>query len=64
MRPTTDTRTTPRRTKRCVRELIAAQRAVVVQLRNEGSISSDVMHRVERELDLEETRLQAFDDRS
>ena len=47
-----------------LRELIAAQRAVVVQLRNEGSISSDVMHRVERELDLEETRLQAFDDRS
>ncbi len=45
--------------ERLVRELIAAQRSVVVKLRNEGSISSDVMHRVGRELDLEETRLQS-----
>ncbi len=44
---------------RLVGEVITAQRSVVVHLRNEGRISSDVMHRLERELDLEETRLQA-----
>ena len=44
---------------RLVRELIATQRAVIVRLRNEGRISSDVMHRLERELDLEETRLES-----
>jgi Na+/H+ antiporter len=43
---------------RLVRELIDVQRDVVVQLRNDGRISSDVMHRLERELDLEETRLE------
>jgi Sodium/hydrogen exchanger family len=45
--------------ERLVRELIVAQRSVIVQFRDEGRISSDVMHRLERELDLEETRLQA-----
>ncbi|HEX6714803.1 MAG TPA: cation:proton antiporter, partial [Thermoleophilaceae bacterium] len=35
-----------------------AQREAVVQLRNSGDISSDVMHRIERELDLEESRLE------
>jgi monovalent cation/hydrogen antiporter len=44
--------------QRLVRELIVAQRAAVVGLRNEGGISNDVMHRIERELDLEETRLE------
>jgi CPA1 family monovalent cation:H+ antiporter len=29
-----------------------------VLLRNEGGISNDVMHRIERELDLEESRLE------
>jgi hypothetical protein len=29
-----------------------------VRMRNEGLISSDVMRRVERDLDLEETRLE------
>jgi CPA1 family monovalent cation:H+ antiporter len=41
-----------------VRELLEAQRAAVVQLRNEGTISNDVMHRLERELDLEDERLE------
>ena len=30
----------------------------VVRLRNEGTISNDVMHRIERELDLEDERLE------
>jgi Na+/H+ antiporter len=39
-------------------ELLAAQRLALVRLRNEGVISSEVMRRVERDLDLEETRLE------
>jgi monovalent cation/hydrogen antiporter len=39
-------------------ELLAAQRLALVRLRNEGAISSDVMRRVERDLDLEESRLE------
>jgi len=39
-------------------ELLAAQRLALVQLRNDGVISSEVMRRVERDLDLEETRLE------
>jgi CPA1 family monovalent cation:H+ antiporter len=38
--------------------VIAAQRRAVVALRNEGEISNDVMHRIERELDLEDERLE------
>jgi monovalent cation/hydrogen antiporter len=34
------------------------QRRAVVALRNGGEISNDVMHRIERELDLEESRLE------
>jgi CPA1 family monovalent cation:H+ antiporter len=30
----------------------------VVELRNQGVISDDVMHRLERELDLEDQRLE------
>ena len=44
--------------QRLMRELIAAQRAAIVRLRNERLISSDVMRRVERDLDLEESRLE------
>lgn len=44
--------------QRLMRELIEAQRAAIVQLRNERLISSEVMRRVERDLDLEETRLE------
>ena len=39
-------------------ELYVAQRRALVELRNAGTISNDVMHRVERELDLEESRLE------
>ena len=39
-------------------EIYAAQRQSLVELRNSGQISSDVMRRVERELDLEESRLE------
>jgi CPA1 family monovalent cation:H+ antiporter len=41
-----------------LRDLYAAQRRALVELRNSGTISNDVMHRVERDLDLEETRLE------
>jgi CPA1 family monovalent cation:H+ antiporter len=39
-------------------ELYLVQRRALVQLRNSGTISSDVMRRIERELDLEESRLE------
>jgi hypothetical protein len=44
--------------QRLMRELISAQRAVLLRLRNERRISDEVMRRVERELDLEEVRLE------
>jgi monovalent cation/hydrogen antiporter len=44
--------------QRLVRELLQAQRLAIVRLRNQGQISNEVMHRVERELDLEDTRLE------
>jgi monovalent cation/hydrogen antiporter len=44
--------------QRLIHVVSTAQREAVVQLRNNGDISSDVMHRLERELDLEETRLE------
>jgi CPA1 family monovalent cation:H+ antiporter len=44
--------------QRVLIELYAAQRRALVELRNGGTISNDVMHRVERDLDLEETRLE------
>jgi len=44
--------------QRLMRELYAAQRAVLVQMRNRGEISNEVMHRIERDLDLEEARLE------
>ena len=44
--------------QRLLRELLQAQRDAIVRLRNQGKISNDVMHRVERELDLEDTRLE------
>ena len=44
--------------QRLMRELYSAQRRAVVQLRNSGDISNDVMHRIERELDLEDERLE------
>jgi monovalent cation/hydrogen antiporter len=44
--------------QRLVHELLEAQRQAIIRLRNQGQISSDVMHRIERELDLEDTRLE------
>jgi Na+/H+ antiporter len=41
-----------------VREVIEAQRRAIVALRNAGEISNEVMHRLERELDLEDQRLE------
>jgi Na+/H+ antiporter len=44
--------------QRAVREVIAAQHRAVVDLRNQGEIADDVMREIERELDLEEERLE------
>ena len=44
--------------QRLVRELLEAQRRAIIRLRNQGVISDGVMHRVERELDLEDSRLE------
>jgi CPA1 family monovalent cation:H+ antiporter len=44
--------------QRLTQEVIEAQRAAIVRMRNEGLISAEVMRRVERDLDLEESRLE------
>ena len=44
--------------QRMVQMVIEAQRDALVRLRNEGAISDHVRRRVERELDLEESRLE------
>jgi monovalent cation/hydrogen antiporter len=44
--------------QRLLHELYAVQRRAVLELRNRGDISNDVMHRIEREFDLEESRLE------
>jgi hypothetical protein len=41
-----------------VRRVLDAQREEIVRLRNTGRISNQVMHRLERELDLEDERLE------
>jgi monovalent cation/hydrogen antiporter len=41
-----------------VREVLEAQRREIIRLRNAGEISNEVMHRLERELDLEDERLE------
>jgi Na+/H+ antiporter len=43
--------------QRLRRELLDAERGAVLALRNEGKISDEVMQRVERDLDLEDSRL-------
>jgi CPA1 family monovalent cation:H+ antiporter len=43
--------------QRLRRELLEAERAAVVTLRNEGRISDEIMGRVTRDLDLEDSRL-------
>jgi CPA1 family monovalent cation:H+ antiporter len=44
--------------QRLVYEVIDAQRASLVQMRNEGAISGELMRALERELDLEQSRLE------
>ena len=44
--------------QRMMHEIFGAQRRELVRLRNEGQISTDVMRRIEHELDLEESRLE------
>ena len=43
--------------QRLRRELLEAERQAVIQLRNEGTITEDVMQRVQRDIDLEDLRL-------
>jgi CPA1 family monovalent cation:H+ antiporter len=40
-----------------VREPLEAQRRAIVLLRLQGEISNEVMHRIERDLDVEDSRL-------
>jgi monovalent cation/hydrogen antiporter len=47
-----------RKYQKMVRSVLDAQRRAVVELRNRGEISNEVMHRIERELDLEDERLE------
>lgn len=44
--------------QRLYRELLRAQRSALVRLRDEGEISDEALHRIERDLDLEEARLE------
>jgi CPA1 family monovalent cation:H+ antiporter len=44
--------------QKTVRVVLEAQRQELVRLRNAGVISNEVMHRLERELDLEDERLE------
>ena len=43
--------------QRLRRELLNAERDAVVGLRNEGTITEEVMQRVQRDIDLEDSRL-------
>ena len=43
--------------QRLRRELLEAERGALLALRNAGTINDDVMHRVQRDLDLEDSRL-------
>ena len=44
--------------QRLLRELLEAQRAILVDLRDAGRINDEIMRRIERELDLEDSRLE------
>ncbi|MEA2466357.1 MAG: monovalent cation/hydrogen antiporter [Thermoleophilaceae bacterium] len=46
------------RYQRAVREVLQAQRDAIIEMRNAGTISSETMHRIERDLDLEDSRLE------
>jgi len=43
--------------RRLQHEMLSAERRTAIQLRNQGIINDEVLHRIERDLDLEETRL-------
>jgi monovalent cation/hydrogen antiporter len=44
--------------QRLRREVLEAERAEIIRLRNRGRIDDQIMHRIERDLDLEDTRLE------
>jgi Na+/H+ antiporter len=44
--------------QRAMREVLQAQRDAIVAMRDAGTISSETMHRIERDLDLEDSRLE------
>jgi Na+/H+ antiporter len=44
--------------QRLMAELLGAQRLRLIMMRDEGNIGDEVMHRIERDLDLEESRLE------
>ena len=44
--------------QRLRRELLEAERAMVIDLRRKGVITEEVMRKVERDLDLEDSRLE------
>ncbi len=44
--------------QRLLIELLQAQRQTLIRLRDEGKIGDEAMHRIERDLDLEESRLE------
>ena len=46
------------RYQKMVRQVLDAQRSRIIELRDEGAISDDVLHALERELDLEDQRLE------
>ncbi len=48
--------------QRLLREVLAAQRQELLAMRNGGEISDEVRRRIERDLDLEESRLESGDD--
>jgi len=49
----------PTRTDALHRELINTERYMLIKLRDDGSINDEVLHRIERDLDLQELRLRA-----
>jgi Na+/H+ antiporter len=44
--------------QRALREVLQAQRDTIIELRDAGAISSETMHRIERDIDLEDSRLE------
>ena len=44
--------------RRLQRELLRAERDMVIQLRDDGTIGDEALHRIERDLDFEEVRTQ------